>query len=589
MLEDHKLKIRVQFRRATSSAWTSTNVVLAAGEVGFETNTHKLKFGDGLTAWTELLYANLSSVGSVYSITAGKGLLGGIITNTGILSLDNNYVATLDDKQTLSNKTFGSTLDYLTSISTSNNTLTLDLTQGPDYYISLNSNINNVAFINKPDYGKLSYFTIIVRNPAKYTLTWPSSIHWDNNTTPQLSTDGKEDIYFFITTDGGETFYASALGIKYNNPNLPITQVAKFFEANDIKYGTAVTMSGNGEYVAVSSSYSDIIGSKVYVYRISNGLWERQAVIIPTSPTALAFGQSLALSSDGSLLVIGDPLDNADGASAGTCYIYQRLSMSWSLLTKIDISDPAAGKLYGNAVVINEDATIIAVGSPGSFGSGVAGSVYVFALNQNTFVWSQNAKIAQQGNIQNTLFGHSIDISADGKYIAIGAPSSNQAHIYNIVNSTWVKQFTLFPTNAPALSRFGTNIKISGDGNFCLVCDPTGGVGGYIIAYGKSGTNWVQLQLIYETTQNIGNRFGQSLAISYDGTKCVIGADGINQNTGRTYAFNRNGLAYDEEAIFGPSDSAGGIRFGYATSMSSDGAATVSSAVDANAAYIFIK
>ena len=192
MLEDHKLKIRVQFRRATSSAWTSTNAILAAGEVGFETDTHKLKFGDGLTVWSELLYANLSSVGSVYSITAGKGLLGGIITNTGMLSLDDNYVATLEGKQTLSNKTFGSTLDYLTSISTSSNTLTLDLTQGPDYYISLNSNINTVVFINKPDYGTLSYFTLIIRNPAKYTLSWPSSIHWDNNTTPQLSTDGKE-------------------------------------------------------------------------------------------------------------------------------------------------------------------------------------------------------------------------------------------------------------------------------------------------------------------------------------------------------------------------------------------------------------
>jgi hypothetical protein len=152
-----------------------------------------------------------------------------------------------------------------------------------------------------------------------------------------------------------------------------------------------------------------------------------------------------------------------------------------------------------------------------------------------------------------------------------------------------VKQFTLFPTNAPAQTRFGSNLKLSGDGNFCLVCDPTGGVGGYIIAYGKSGTNWVQLQIIQESVQNIGNRFGQSLTISYDGTKCVVGADGVNQNTGRTYAFSRNGLAYDEEAIFGPSDSAGGIRFGHATSMSSDGTTTISSAVDANAAYIFIK
>lgn len=46
----------IQFRRGTAAAWTSANPVLANGEPGFESDTNKLKIGDGTTAWTSLAY-----------------------------------------------------------------------------------------------------------------------------------------------------------------------------------------------------------------------------------------------------------------------------------------------------------------------------------------------------------------------------------------------------------------------------------------------------------------------------------------------------------------------------------------------------
>jgi hypothetical protein len=50
------LSTRIQKRRGTAAAWTSANPVLAAGEEGWETDTHKGKTGDGSTAWTSLTY-----------------------------------------------------------------------------------------------------------------------------------------------------------------------------------------------------------------------------------------------------------------------------------------------------------------------------------------------------------------------------------------------------------------------------------------------------------------------------------------------------------------------------------------------------
>lgn len=47
----------IQLRRDTAANWTSTNPTLAAGEMGFETNTGKFKIGNGTSAWTALPYA----------------------------------------------------------------------------------------------------------------------------------------------------------------------------------------------------------------------------------------------------------------------------------------------------------------------------------------------------------------------------------------------------------------------------------------------------------------------------------------------------------------------------------------------------
>lgn len=47
----------LRHRRDTAANWTSTNPTLEAGQIGYETDTRKFKFGDGATAWNSLAYA----------------------------------------------------------------------------------------------------------------------------------------------------------------------------------------------------------------------------------------------------------------------------------------------------------------------------------------------------------------------------------------------------------------------------------------------------------------------------------------------------------------------------------------------------
>lgn len=50
----------IQHVRGTAAAWTAANPVLAAGEIGVETDTGRIKVGNGTTAWNSLSYPTLA-------------------------------------------------------------------------------------------------------------------------------------------------------------------------------------------------------------------------------------------------------------------------------------------------------------------------------------------------------------------------------------------------------------------------------------------------------------------------------------------------------------------------------------------------
>jgi hypothetical protein len=71
---------KIQLRRGLAASWTTLNPILSAGEPGVETDTGKLKIGDGSTAWADLDYlAGEAEEG-------GSGIPEGGITNAHVAS-----------------------------------------------------------------------------------------------------------------------------------------------------------------------------------------------------------------------------------------------------------------------------------------------------------------------------------------------------------------------------------------------------------------------------------------------------------------------------------------------------------------------
>lgn len=257
----------IQIRRDTASAWTSANPTLAQGELGLETDTSKLKAGDGTTAWTSLAYYSLGTAG--YLATTGGALTGALTTNSTIDGVD---IATRDAILTSTTTTANAALPKsggaMTGAITTNSTFdgvdiatrdgvltsttataaaalpkaggtlsglvnmadqivqrpvlkdyaetkvamaahAVDLELGNVFTYTLSGG-QTVTFTNPPASGTAGSFTMIVTNGGSATLTWPTSVDWPAATAPTLTASGV-DVLFFTTCDGGTIWYGTAV------------------------------------------------------------------------------------------------------------------------------------------------------------------------------------------------------------------------------------------------------------------------------------------------------------------------------------------------------------------------------------------
>jgi hypothetical protein len=70
----------ILFRRDTAANWVAENPVLLDGEPGYETDTRKLKIGNGVAAWNALPYsAGGSSLESLADVTTTGKVDGSVL------------------------------------------------------------------------------------------------------------------------------------------------------------------------------------------------------------------------------------------------------------------------------------------------------------------------------------------------------------------------------------------------------------------------------------------------------------------------------------------------------------------------------
>ncbi len=156
-------------------------------------------------------------------------------------------------------------------------------------------------------------------------------------------------------------------------------------------FDTSTSLSKDGNILAVGSPFSDAgifsSGGEVKIYTLTNNEWVQLGNTIAGRNEFELIGQSVSLSSDGSLLAVGAPGGSDVIINGGTTRVFQNNSGSWEQVG-VDIIGTSQNGNSGISVQMAKDTNIIAVGAPGDALNGAeSGSVKVYGFsvlsNQN--------------------------------------------------------------------------------------------------------------------------------------------------------------------------------------------------------------
>lgn len=391
-------------------------------------------------------------------------------------------------------------------------------------------------------------------------------------------------------------------------------------------FGSRVALSGDGNTLAVSASgedssatgingdqtnghpiedgngdndpdnkccWSDSITNSgaVYIFVRSNETWAQQAYVKASNTNYLhSFGESIALSDNGDTLAVGNSFEgssavgiNGDQADisvfgSGAVYVFSRESGIWGQQAYIKASRSEEYMRFGISVALSADGDTLSVGAPDDLSNLTdhsSGTVYIFTRsdenwNQQAFVKASNAEVAD-------WFGASVDLSADGNTLAVGAlwessdavgingdqannnaEQSGAVYIFLRNADSWEQQAYIKASNTEAFDGFGGSIDLSVDGNTLAVnaYEASNAIGingnqdsneafgsGAVYLFTRDSSMWTQRAYIKASNTEEGDNFG-SVALSADGNSLAISAVEEDSN-----ATGINGDQADNSAI----------------------------------------
>jgi len=300
-------------------------------------------------------------------------------------------------------------------------------------------------------------------------------------------------------------------------------------------FGFPVTLSKDGYTLAVAApgEASNAIGvngnqadnsspfsGAVYLFRRRGNTWQQQAYIKPgVNAPGGNFGNATALSADGSTLVAGAPFQNVGGMSAaGAAYVYRRFQNAWSLVQTLRSPTPVASARFGHSVDISDDGRTVKVNSLRSIDDeGIADvNTHIFLKEASTWVHATTLTPFYPGD--------QCPISIlDGLgqtlvFSCLGGPTGGRIVTLKGAGRTWVHVNDL-PTSFGRTNR--PLLALNATASWMALSEvPPIAVG----VYGWNGTAWVRTAGIpaVPSAAPAGMRLVSDLAISDDGRVLAI-------------------------------------------------------------------
>ena len=369
-------------------------------------------------------------------------------------------------------------------------------------------------------------------------------------------------------------------------------------------------------------------GDKVFADADSSGLWrvyEKQdpytsaIVLSPDASTAeQEFGHRIVARNDGRTVIASAP-----GKGQGEIHFLFRSSTTpgTTLQTQSTITTTAGndqtGRL-GESLSISTDENFVVAGGPytnslGSDGStrfADAGLIKIMLWDPSTFRYGTLTTLRPPVDASSQNFGWAHKISEPGitstrttadKYMFVSAPGHNndtgRVYMYTwgigadgSTYDRWTQDYTLESPAGGSGQRFGHRIQANDNGDILAVSSVAPGNAGKVEIFIKtSQSNDGSTQNSFTLAQTItgvasdgsslNTAFGDSMAMSKDGTTLVIGAPGVDgtvhPDAGSVYYYKWNAddstNTYTLQQTIGAPESSTNMKFGTSLDMNDAG------------------
>jgi hypothetical protein len=317
--------------------------------------------------------------------------------------------------------------------------------------------------------------------------------------------------------------------------------------------------------------------------------------------TALDSMTTTALSADGSTIAIGSPLwSDAGGYESGAVFVFEYDAGTWQQTAELTGSKAQNenGDAFGRSVAISRDGSVIAAGAQYASNSGSAdeGQAYVFLRPSGGWsTWvggdTETARLEMSSPEAGAYLGASIAISVDGSLVVAGAPyhddtqtNDGVAYLFEEPAGGWDDAYPVETVVNETAKLSGsepgdyvylavTEVAMSDDASTialgCPYYNATQSNAGAVFIYRRSGswTDATEDEIVEATDPAASDFFGVSLSLTAAGGYLLVGAPGDNldgTNKGSAYLFELDAGSYalatpkfresgivDSDAIYG--------------------------------------
>ena len=282
------------------------------------------------------------------------------------------------------------------------------------------------------------------------------------------------------------------------------------------RFGSAISLSADGDTLAVGADGEDSSPGAAYVFVRSEGSWQEQAFLLSSNTRPLhRLGSAISLSADGNTLAVGavgedsgatgingDQNDNS-ARDAGAAYVFVRSEGIWQQQAYLKASNTEPGDRFGDALSLSADGNTLVIGALSEDSSAIgingdrndnsadgAGAAYVFVRSEG--IWQQQAYLKASNTRPFFSFGSALSLSADGNTLGVGARGEESvatginddqndtsalragaAYVFVRSEGIWQQQAYLKASNTELGDSFGSAISLSVDSNTLMVGAPS--------------------------------------------------------------------------------------------------------------------